>query len=135
MVKEKAFGASLQITISSVLTSIAQVKSISGPDVEMDTVDVTTHDSTGQWEEHVASIKRSGQITLELEYDTANAQVVFWLANLGTANAMKILFNNAAADEMSFSGLPIGFSPSLEHAGSITATLTCKVTGVITFPS
>ena len=135
MTKEAAFGAEFQITISSVLTTIAQVKDIQGPDIEYDTVDVTTHDSTGGWEEHVAAVIRSGQVVLSLVYDTANAQVVSYIANMGTAQAMKIKYGNTAVDEMTFSAIPVGFSQSLPHDGSIEATLTVKPTGVVTFAS
>lgn len=135
MAKEAALGAAFKTTVGGTPVTVAQVKSISGPDVSVDTIDVTTHDSTSGWEEHVAGVIRSGEITLELVYDTANAQVVDFLSNLGTAQAMSIEFNNTAADTMSFSGLPTGFSQSLPHEGSIDATLTIKPTGVITFPS
>lgn len=135
MAKEAAIGADFELTISSTYVAIGQVKSISGPDVSVDTIDVTTHDSTSQWEEHVAGVIRSGEITLDLVYDTANAQIVSFLSGLRTAQNMRISFNNAASDVMTFSGIPIGFSQSLPHDGSIDATITIKPTGVITFPS
>ena len=43
-------------------TEVAQVTSISGPGISLDTVDVTEHDGDG-WEEVVATILRSGEVT------------------------------------------------------------------------
>jgi hypothetical protein len=61
MTKYAAYGTTFGVTGGTV---IAQVKSVSGPGIKLDTVDVTTHDSTGGWEEVVGTILRSGEVKL-----------------------------------------------------------------------
>ena len=73
MAKYDAYGTNLYRGTSGGGTIIAQVQSIGGPGLSADTVDVTSHDSTGAWEEVVVSILRSGEITLDIVYDPANA--------------------------------------------------------------
>ena len=52
--------------------AVGQVVSITGPSLALDTVDVTAHNSTDGWEEHVATILRTGELTLEVNYDPAS---------------------------------------------------------------
>ena len=51
---------------------IANVTNIGGPSLELDVEDVTSHDSTGGWEEVVATILRTGEVTLDINYDPAS---------------------------------------------------------------
>ena len=64
---ESAFGTAFKLGA----TEIAKVTNTSGPSLSLDTEDVTSHDSTDGWEEVVATILRSGTITLD-NLDTLN---------------------------------------------------------------
>jgi len=69
MAKYDAFG----IALKKGGTAYAQVTSIDGPELSLDTVDVTSHDSAGGWEEVVGTILRSGEISMDLVFDPAHA--------------------------------------------------------------
>ncbi len=68
MPKAAAFGTTIKITAG---TNVANVKAIKGPGVSLDMIDVTTHDSPSGWEEFVAGVLRSGDVTIDMVYDPA----------------------------------------------------------------
>lgn len=129
MTKYAAFGTLFKRGAAT----IAQVKNISGPGLKLDTEDVTTHDSTGGWEEVVGTILRSGEVKLELVYDP-QAATHKYAANgllsdlsLRTATTYSLVFPDTTT--WTFSGLVTGFEPEAAHDGALKASVTIKVTG------
>ena len=115
--------------------AVAQISNISGPSMSLDTEDVTTHDSTGGWEEVVATILRSGEVTLEIVYDPAaathkNAAGGVLADIIGRASTTySIVFPDAANTTWSFTAFCTGFEPGMPHDGALTASVTYKLTG------
>jgi hypothetical protein len=135
MAKTAAFGTTIGKNGS---TALAYVTSIKGPSIKVDVADVTTHDSTSAFEEVVATIIRTGEVTVEIQYDPNGATH----KNSG-AGFLAILVARAAVTwdiimpgpkTISFSGIATGFEPNLAADGSIKATLKIKPTGVVTLP-
>lgn len=131
MTKYSAFGTIL----NRGATPIAQITNISGPSLSLDTEDVTSHDSTGGWEEVVGTILRSGEVTLEIEYDpnaathkNATGGLIYDMISK-TAQTYSIVFPSNPTVTWSFSTLVVGFEPSAPHDGALTATVTMKPTG------
>jgi predicted secreted protein len=116
-------------------TTIAAVQSISGPGLALDTEDVTTHDSTAAWEEHVATILRSGEVSLELVYDpnaaTHKNASGGLLADLvaRASQTYSIVFSSTATVTWEFTAFVTGFEPSAPHDGALTAAVKLKLTG------
>ena len=131
MAKYAAFGTQFKRGA----TVIAQVTDISGPGLSLDTEDVTSHDSTGGWEEHVGTILRSGEVTLTIEYDpnlaTHKNAAGGILADLvsRTAQTYSLVFPSSPAVTWSFSALCTGFEPGAPVDGALTADVTYKLTG------
>ncbi len=118
---------------------VAQVTNISGLNVSLDTTDVTEHDGTG-WEEHVATILRSGTVTIDIVYDPNDAThknaaggLLYDLVNrvLGTWN---IVYPTTPVKYITFTGFVTGFTPSAPVDGALTASVTIKPTGIVTLP-
>jgi hypothetical protein len=131
MTKYSAFGT----LFKRGAVTIAQVKKISGPGLSLDTEDVTTHDSTAGWEEVVGTILRSGEVTLDLEYDpnaathkNSSGGIIYDLASR-TAQTYSIVFPSTAAVTWTFSAICTGFEPDAPVDGALTATATYKITG------
>lgn len=129
MAKQAAFGTSFKRGA----TAIAYVTNISGPGLGADTEDVTTHDSTGAWEEHVVTILRSGEVSLDLQYDptaathkNASGGLLYDLASRAS-QTYSIIFPDATA--WSFTAFVTGFEPSAPHDGALTASVKLKLTG------
>jgi predicted secreted protein len=131
MTKYSGYGA--EFTLAGAL--VVQCTNISGPSMSLDTEDVTTHDSTSAWEEVVATILRSGEVTLDLVFDPAGAtHVALWTTMVSrAAAACTIIFpNHATHTTWSFNAFVTGFETSQPVDGALTATATLKPTGVIT---
>jgi predicted secreted protein len=131
MAKYAAFGT----VFKRGATAIAAVQNVSGPGLSADTEDVTTHDSTAAWEEHVVTILRSGEVTLDLEYDPAAAThknaAGGLIADLvsRTAQTFSLVFSDTATTTWSFSAFVTGFEPGAPHDGALTAAVKLKLTG------
>jgi len=115
---------------------VAQVQSISGPGLALDTEDVTSHDSPGGWEEVVGTILRSGEISLDIVYDPKNATHKYAANGLlydlvsRTPTTYTLTFPDSTS--WSFSALVVGFEPSAPVEGALTASVTLKLTGSVT---
>ena len=132
MAKYAALGMSFGATGEAV---VANVKSISGPSLKVDTEDVTTHDSTAGWEEVVPTILRSGEVKLEIVYDPANAThsaAAHGLIGLMVAKAshsFTLTYPAASAVTWVLPGFVTAFEMNAPHGGALTATATIKPSG------
>lgn len=131
MAKYSAFGT--QLKRGAVV--IGQVLSISGPGLSLDTEDVTSHDSTGAWEEVVATILRSGEITAEIVYDpnlathkNASGGLLYDLAQRASTT-YSIVFPSNPAVTWTFTAFVTGFEPDAPVDGKLGASVTLKITG------
>jgi predicted secreted protein len=131
MSKYAGFGT----VLSRGATPIVGITNISGPGLSLDTEDVTTHDSTGAWEEVVATILRSGEVSIDIVYDpaaathsaTAGGLIADMVAR--TAQTYTITFPDTGTTEWSFSAFVTGFEPGMPHDGALTASVTMKISG------
>jgi len=135
MTKYSAYGTALKRGT----VEIAQVTSISGPGISLDTVDVTEHDGGG-WEEVVPTILRSGEVTLEIAYDPAAAThknasggLLYDLVQRAKS-AYTLTFLTTPAASWTFNAYVTGFEPSAPVDGALTASVTLKITGAVTLP-
>ena len=119
------------------VTGVAEVEvagagNFGGPGIGVDTEDVTTHDSTGAWEEIVATIIRSGELSVDIIYDPAGAThdastgLVYRLEDK-VYSFFKFIFTNDT--EWEFSGYVTGFEPGAPVGGALTAAVKIKITG------
>ncbi len=138
MAKYAAYGTQLYRGTSGAGTPYVNIMSISGPGITLDTEDVTSHDSTSAWEEVVATILRSGEVSFEIAYDPATATHKNagngLLADLiaRTATTFTLVFSDTATTEWAFSAFVTAFEPSMPVDGALTASVTLKPTGVVT---
>lgn len=144
MAKYSAFGAVLKIGSTDVVgtatyTAIAQVSNISGPSMQMDTIDVTTHDSTDGFREFVEGLVDPGEVTFDLVFDpdeathdNASGGVLYEL-HQRTKKAFSLDFTDSTATVVKFQAFVTSFEPSLSVDGAMTASLTLKLTGTLTW--
>lgn len=126
-------------TAGVALATVAQVQSVGGPGLSVDTEDVTTHDSTNAWEEVIATIIRSGEVSMDIVYDPADDTHDATAGNgllsrkVGkTLTDFSLIFPDSASTTWSFDGYVTGFEPSEPHDGALTASVTAKITGEMT---
>lgn len=133
-----AYGTQLKVhdgATPGVFATVSEVKDITGPGYTRDTIDVTSHSSPDGWEEIIASFKRSGEMTYDLNFtpddpthsfDTG----VFSLFDTGDRRRWQLVWPDDHGLE--FEALVIGLEPQSPVADARTASVTLKPSGAPT---
>jgi predicted secreted protein len=131
-------GTLLQVETSpgsGTYTTIAEVKSISGPTGESDEIDVTNHDSVGDYREFVRGLIDAGEITTSVNWqpDIAIHQQLHSDQAAGTKRNWRINWNQMTVPwGLSFEAFvkTLGFENPVDNVLAGNATL--RVTGATT---
>lgn len=134
-VKSKA--TAIKLSIATVFTTIAAVKSLKSQKPKVQTYDSTALDSGVGMEKSVTGYVDSGSVTGTLWYDTSTATHKALLGKITTPtedDSWKLVF--ADSGEWAFTGILTEFGDvKVEMNSGITADFTVETDGVITFPS
>jgi len=115
-------------------TSIAELTSVSGPNLSMDTIDVTHMGSANAYREFIAGLKDGGDVSMDVNFLPADAtqnMAAGIMADLDarTKRNFQVVWSDTAATVWSFSAFVTGFSPSSSLGDKLSATITLKITG------
>lgn len=129
-----AFGIQLQrgdgVTPTEAFTAIGNVTSVSGPEIERETYDVTAHDSTDGWREFIGGLKDGGEVSLELNYDPEKHDSLVADFDDAAPRSYKMVFPAAAGGgSWALELILTGFSQEAPVDDKLTAELTFKVSG------
>ncbi|WP_017612115.1 phage tail tube protein [Nocardiopsis salina] len=112
--------------------TIANVHNVSGPGLEREEYDVTTHSSPGQWEEIIFGIKRTGEVECEVYFDSEQHLHVIREDFAGSEpNDYRMSFPDGGSWEFS-AGLT-GCEFDFPHDGPMEASMTFKLSGPPSF--
>lgn len=111
-------------------TTIAEVKDISAMPIELETVDVTNHDSGG-WREHIGGILSLGDVSFEINYQPTAPTHSLLINDLLTKAVRNFRIIYPDGTETPFSGLVTSFEPTAPVDGVVTAGVTIKGTGSV----
>jgi hypothetical protein len=130
MAKLAAYGTLLK----KAGTTIAQVASLSGPNLQAETIDVTTHDSPSAIREFVSGLIDGGEVSGSLVFDPNVAtNIGLWndlIARTSASYTIVFLFTGGV-ETVTFTGYVVGFGPvEAQPEGAVTAPFTIKVAGV-----
>lgn len=116
-------------------TPIAGVESFGGPALSLDVEDVTSHDSADAFEEVVPTIVRTGDVSIELRYDPADPGQKALLDDLKARKKSnyEMEFPDVDSTTAAFGAYVTSFEPDAPHGGALTASVTLKVDGKVTF--
>jgi predicted secreted protein len=116
-------------------TAVFEVTNVSGPNTTRDTIDTTHMETATGWKTYLAGLKDGGDVSLDIQYTPSNSTHKAALADLvdGSADTYNLVFSDAST--VSFDAYVTAFSPTAPVDGKLTASLTFKVTGPITFPA
>jgi len=118
-------------TIAGIVpASIGGIRGMNAPSLSLDTEDVTTHDSPGAWEELVATILRSGEVTLDLVYDpnlATHKESSGLLGYLNDKTRVYFDFVFLSTYNWTFEGFVTAFEPDAPHDGALSASVTIKI--------
>jgi len=133
----KAHGTLLKIgdgQPSEVFTTIAEVTEISGPSLEQESLEVTSHDSSGGFREFVGGLIDGGEITLTINYvpteatHNATTGLIADLKNMIVRN-FQLVFPDSGSTTWNLSALVQSFEPTEPVDDKLGADVTLKVTG------
>ncbi len=125
------FGTVLSIQSADV----AELTSISGPAVSMETIDVSSHDSLDDedgYRTFVASLIDGGEVSMEGNLTTpAAGNVIMDAMELRTERDIVVTFPAAAAsvNTWSFKGIVTAFETDAPHDDKLSFSASIKVTG------
>ena len=137
--KRSSFGAKLQLSDGAptpVYTDIPGVGDFGFPLGQVETEDVTSHDSAGRWREFIQTVRDGGEISIPLQYDYLDVTHQALTAASGEfgQSRFRVIAPDATvlAEFDAFVGLD--GTGALPVAGSINATLTLRTTGEVLLP-
>jgi len=113
-----------------VFTALAEVTAINGISVSKDVVDATHMSSTERWEDIISSIKRTGEITVEMNFDPDSTTTTNCLADVASNSSRNYQFASPNDDvEWTILCFAVGFEIGDPVDDKMTATFTLKPTG------
>lgn len=131
------FGTLLQIGDGGgpeSFTSIAEVSSITGPSLSLDTAEATHHTSPGGWDEHIATLLRGGEVGFEVNFLPADATQSFSTGLLKdmtdkTLRNFQIVFPDPGTTTWAFAAFVTGFEPAAPVDDKLAASVTLMISG------
>lgn len=131
-------GTILKVKVGTTFQNVGQVRQISGPSLQAESIDVT--DISKTWKEYIVGSIDGGEVSLELLLDPSDAQhVVLRSAMVAREKRdFEIEWTQTAvapdpAKKVSFSGYVTGFEFNAALDEALSANVTIKVTGEVTF--
>ena len=118
---------------SETFTTIAEVKDIEGPELELEAKEVTSHDSGG-WREYISTLLTGGEVSFDLNFipthatHSYSAGLVRDLVNRTKRN-FQLVFPDSGTTTWQFAALVTGFKPSGPVEDELSAEVTLQVTG------
>lgn len=138
MAKVICKGTVLQQDISSTLTAVAQIISLTLPDMESETTEVDTLDNTDAGIPYLSTERtEGGSVSGELFLDPALAshKAMLSLLDTPTETDWNIIFADTGATEWAFTGAGFGFGGAVALPEALKGTFSIKLSGLPTFPS
>ena len=136
-----AFQTQLQLGDGAAPTenfsTVAELRTISGPSLELETIDVTTHNTSQPWRSFIGGLLNAGEVNFDINFIPTNPShsyssgILSDMVNRVQRN-MKLVFPDAGATEWQFTCLVTGFEVTAEPADVLIASVTLKLTGVPT---
>ena len=110
--------------------AIAEVKSISGPTMSREMIDVTSLDSTGGYREFIPSFRDGGTVTLAMLFTYAGYNLLKTDFQSDTLKDYEILLSDGSS--ITFSGYVQDLPVNVTFDDAVTSDTTIKVTGEVT---
>lgn len=131
-----AFGTvwAIEYVVSSgTYTPVADVTNIDVLDVDVDTIETSSHGSSGQWREFINGMKDAGKLTMEINYDPTVHATLFAEVGSDTVKNHRITLTDSAAKKVTFKALVTGFQAGAPFDDKLSAKVTLKVSGAPAF--
>lgn len=117
----------------SVFTTIAEVKSISGPDQQAGIIDVTNMDSPNNTREFLPNLIDPGTLSFDINFLPGNTghQALQTVLTSRAKRNFRLIYTNSPANQADFAGYVTGLSISAGIEDALSASITVKLTSSI----
>lgn len=124
------FGVILEVgdASGSTYTPTANLTTVEGPEIERETVDVTSHDSPEAWQEFVGGLKNGGEVSTEINYDPREHDTLMAQFDKDDPVPWRIVWPNSIG-YMTFTAIMTGFSPEAPVDDKMAGEITLQVSG------
>lgn len=122
-------------TSSESFTAIAEVNSISGPNISVETFDTTSLDTTGGYRTFAASFIDGGEVSLEMNFTLDGYDDLLAVLNARAARNYQIVLSDTGATTFEFSAICDGLGLAVPNDDKVTATANFKISGEVTISS
>lgn len=112
--------------------AIAEVKSISGPTMTREMIDVTNLDSTNGYREFIPSFRDGGTVTLSINFTYAGYLILKQDFQSDDLINYEILLADTGGTSIEFSGYVQDLPISVKFDDAVTSEITVKVSGMVT---
>jgi predicted secreted protein len=112
--------------------AIAEINSITGPNMTRDFIDVTSLDSTGGYREFIAGFRDGGEITLEMNFTAAGFNDLKDDYESDVIQTYSIVLSDNAATTLTFSGFVTSLGIAVPIDDKVTCNVTIKISGQVT---
>ena len=114
--------------------AIAEVNSITGPNMSRNTIDVTSLDSTGGYREFIAGFRDAGEVTLNMNFSIAGYLGMLDDFESDTLQTYQITLDEGGTNEseFEFTGLVTSLGMSVPMDDKVTSDVTIKISSQIT---
>lgn len=113
-------------------TAIAEVNSITGPNLSRGTIDVTSLDSTGGYREFIGGFRDGGEVSLEMNFTLDGYDKMKDDFESSVLRDYQIILPDTGATTFEFSGLVTAIGMGIPLDNKVTSSVTIKVSGQIT---
>lgn len=118
--------------------TVAQVRSITGPGISGNVVDITTHSATDPWRTKIVTLLDAGTVAFDISFiptDATHSHTSGLLADFEarTLRNWQLVFPDLTATTWAFTGYVTKFSNSEPVDGVLTASIEITITGKPTF--
>jgi len=115
--------------------SVAEINSISGPNMSRGTIDVTSLDSTGGYREFIGGFRDGGEVSLDCNWSLEEWSE--WLEDFESDDlgSYSITLANTEETEIAFSGICTALGMAVPMDDKVTNTVTLKISGGLTITS
>ena len=128
-------AANLSGGVADAYTELAEVKSITGPNISLETIDATHHQSPSGHREMLPSFKSAGEVSFDINFlpGVGTHQTLFDLWSNRTLRKYKIIFPDTSNTDWIFEAYVSNLSISAPIDDVLGASVTLMLSGAINF--
>ena len=122
-----AKGAKLEVLQGSEQVKIANLTDLSFPDIEVDEIDISSHDSEDDYREFIPGMKDGGSIDIEGNYTSDNAIISY----IDGGEVQEFTITTASNKTVTFKGFFTSFTVDLPYEDKEAFSASIKVSGKV----